>query len=75
MNKKKIIITGGGGYIGCHVVEEFLKLDYKVIVIDRFSFDANSLEHLKHNKKPSHIKRRYKKHKKIFKIILKTPPQ
>ena len=49
MNKKNYNYWRGG-YIGCHVVEEFLKLDYKVIVIDRFSFDANSLEHLKHNK-------------------------
>lgn len=47
---KKIIITGGAGYIGCHVVEELLKSGYKVVVIDKFLFDSNSLKPFQHNK-------------------------
>ena len=43
---KKIIVTGGAGYIGCHVVEELIKSNYQVTVIDRLSFDANSLKDL-----------------------------
>ena len=47
---KKIIITGGAGYIGCHVVEELLKSDYQVVVIDKFSFDNYSLKSFQQNK-------------------------
>ncbi len=36
-----ILVTGGNGYIGSHVVVELLQANYKVIVIDDFS---NSLE-------------------------------
>tara|TARA_Y100000591_G_scaffold111797_1_gene95337 strand:+ start:1331 stop:2314 length:984 start_codon:yes stop_codon:yes gene_type:complete len=50
IKNKKIIITGGAGYIGCHVVEELLKSNYKVVVIDRLSFDANSLDSIKNDK-------------------------
>jgi nucleoside-diphosphate-sugar epimerase len=50
MKNKKIIITGGAGYIGCHVVEELIKSNYQVIVIDRLSFDANSLNSIKDHK-------------------------
>ncbi len=49
MKKKKIIITGGAGYIGCHVVEELLNSNYEVVVIDRFSFDTESLKNFKNN--------------------------
>ena len=47
---KKIIITGGAGYIGCHVVEELLKSNYQVVVIDKFSFDSHSLKSFQQNK-------------------------
>jgi len=47
MKNKKIVVTGGAGYIGCHVVEELLKSNYQVTVIDRLSFDANSLDSVK----------------------------
>ena len=53
---KKIIVTGGAGYIGCHVVEELIKSNYQVTVIDRLSFDANSLKEIKHDKNLTIIK-------------------
>ena len=30
----RIVITGGAGFIGSHLVDEFLSLDYQVVVID-----------------------------------------
>lgn len=34
---KKILITGGCGFIGSHVAEKFLKENYKVIIVDNLS--------------------------------------
>ena len=34
---KKIIITGGAGFIGSHLLEELLKNNYELIVIDNLS--------------------------------------
>ncbi len=35
--KKTILLTGGAGFIGSHLAEKFISLNYKVIVIDNFS--------------------------------------
>ncbi|MDC3016835.1 SDR family oxidoreductase [Candidatus Pelagibacter sp.] len=42
--KKKILITGGAGYIGVPVIEELINKNLDIIVLDRFSFDIHSLE-------------------------------
>ena len=34
---KKILVTGGAGYIGSHTIVEMYKRDYEVIVVDNFS--------------------------------------
>lgn len=34
---KNVVITGGAGFIGCHLVRELLEKKYKVIVIDNLS--------------------------------------
>ncbi|MDP3052543.1 MAG: NAD-dependent epimerase/dehydratase family protein [bacterium] len=34
---EKIIFTGGAGFIGSHIVDKYIDLGYKVVVIDNFS--------------------------------------
>ena len=34
---KKILITGGAGFIGSHAVEKFIENGYSVIVLDNLS--------------------------------------
>ena len=47
---KKILITGGAGYIGSHVVDNLLKENYKIVVLDNLSFDTKSLDKHANNK-------------------------
>ena len=35
--KKRILVTGGTGYIGSHTCVELLKNDYQVVIIDDLS--------------------------------------
>lgn len=37
MSKKRILVTGGAGFIGSHLVEELIRDNYYVIVIDNLS--------------------------------------
>lgn len=49
---KKILITGGAGFIGSHLAEKFLKNGYEVTVIDNLSTgDLNNLKSAKSNPK------------------------
>lgn len=43
---KKIIVAGGGGYIGIALCEELLKQDYHVVCLDRFFFGKDKLDYL-----------------------------
>ena len=43
IKSKRILVTGGAGYIGAVLIPELLKQDYEVIVIDNFMYDQNSL--------------------------------
>ena len=45
----KIIVTGGAGFIGSNLVEELVKYNHKVIVIDNLS--TGRLENINHLKK------------------------
>ncbi len=37
MNNKTILVTGGAGFIGAHLVKKLIDLKYKVIVVDNFN--------------------------------------
>ncbi len=43
---KKILITGGAGYIGSQLATDLVLKKYQVTVIDNFQYDKNSLNHL-----------------------------
>ena len=70
MNKNKILITGGAGYIGSMLSTKLVELGFKVTVLDNLSFSPNSLNHL-------HIFKNFKlvigdvKNKKIYRDLIK----
>ena len=39
-----ILITGGAGFIGHHVVKELISQNYKIIIIDNFSNSNENLQ-------------------------------
>jgi UDP-glucose 4-epimerase len=40
---KKILVTGGAGYIGCHTVVELIQAGYEPVIIDNFSASDKAL--------------------------------
>lgn len=47
---KKVLVIGGGGYIGSSVVEQLLEKQYRVRVLDIFLFGEEPIAHLYNNK-------------------------
>lgn len=46
-DRKRVLITGGAGFLGSHLCERFLKEDYQVICMDNLSTgSAANIEHL-----------------------------
>ena len=46
--KRKLLVTGGAGFVGHHVIEHFLKnTDWKIIVIDRLSYSSGGFDRLR----------------------------
>jgi len=64
-SSKNILVTGGAGYIGCHIVEQLIKNKEKVIIIDNLVTGYKKLI----NKKAKFIKADIKNRSKINKII------
>jgi UDP-glucose 4-epimerase len=49
----KVLVTGGAGFIGSHLVEELVKRRFKVVVIDNLS--TGNIKNLSHVIKNSHL--------------------
>lgn len=43
MSKRKILVTGGAGYIGAHTIVEIAEAGYEPVIIDDFSRSDNTL--------------------------------
>src|SRR5258708_21804069 len=47
MGKKRVLITGGAGFLGSHLCDRFLKEDYQVVAMDNLiTGDLRNIEHL-----------------------------
>ncbi|MGE0587008.1 MAG: UDP-glucuronic acid decarboxylase family protein [Cyclobacteriaceae bacterium] len=47
MSRKKVLITGGAGFLGSHLCDRFIKEDYHVIAMDNLiTGDLKNIEHL-----------------------------
>ncbi|MEQ6121688.1 UDP-glucuronic acid decarboxylase family protein [Reichenbachiella sp. MALMAid0571] len=47
MSKKRVLITGGAGFLGSHLCDRFLKEGYRVIAMDNLlTGSLNNIEHL-----------------------------
>ncbi len=68
---KKILITGGAGYIGSKLVTKLLELNHKVTVIDSLKFSSKSLNHLFNNDNLIFIKGDVR-NKKLMKKLIKN---
>tara|TARA_Y100000590_G_scaffold80463_2_gene89358 strand:- start:171 stop:1202 length:1032 start_codon:yes stop_codon:yes gene_type:complete len=73
---KKIIVTGGQGFIGSNLVEFLLNKNYFVINIDKSSYSANpyNVRNFKKNKNYTFFKVDINNKNKIFKILKKFKP-
>jgi dTDP-glucose 4,6-dehydratase len=74
---KKVIVTGGAGFIGSNLVKYLLKQKYFVINIDKLSYSANpyNLKNLSQNKNYVFYKVDLNNTKKIIQILKKYKPQ
>ena len=69
---KKILITGGGGYIGSMLSTELINLGYNVTVIDLLKYEQASLNHLYFYKNFRFINEDVRNEKIIKKLVKKN---
>ena len=74
---KKVIVTGGSGFIGSNLVKFLLKKKYFVINIDKLSYSANpyNTQNLNKNKNYIFFKLDLNNKNKITKILRKYKPE
>jgi nucleoside-diphosphate-sugar epimerase len=66
---KKILVTGGAGYIGSVLCTHLLDLGYSVTIVDKLMFDPNAIKHLFSYKNFSFYNEDVNNNKFIIKII------
>ena len=73
---KKVIVTGGLGFIGSNLVNILLKKKYFVINIDKVTYSSNfyNLRNISKNKNYRFIRLDINNHKKIFNVLKKYKP-
>ena len=73
---KKVVVTGGLGFIGSNLVKHLIKKKYFVIIVDKVSYSANpyNVKDFKKNKKYLFFKLDINQKNKIFKILKKYKP-
>ena len=69
---KKILITGGAGYIGSKLCTQLISEGFQVTVVDRMQFSKNSLDHLIYNKNFKLFKEDARNKKLMKNLILKN---
>ena len=74
---KRVIVTGGAGFIGSNLVKHLLKKKYFVINLDKLGYSANpyNLKSLKKNKNYVFYRIDLNNRNKIIKILKKYKPQ
>jgi len=70
--KKRILVTGGAGYIGSKLVTKLVNLGYEVTVIDILKFSSKSLNHLFSKENFNFIKGDVRNKKLMKKLIQKS---
>ena len=73
---KKIIVTGGSGFIGTNLVNYLIKKNFFVINIDKLTYSSNSYKNKLRNKNNyKHFKVDINSKKKLIQIIKKYKPK
>jgi len=76
MIKKKIVVTGGLGFIASNLIEKLLKQNYKVINVDKVSYSSNfyNIREISKNKDYKFLKYDILHKEKIYKLLIKEKP-
>ena len=73
---KKIIVTGGSGFIGSNLVNFLINKKFFVVNIDKLTYSSNKYNDKTRNKKNyKHIKLDINNKKKLIEIIKKYEPK
>ena len=73
---KKILVTGGLGFIGSNLIDLLIKKKYQVINVDKISYSSNfyNVKEFKNSKNYKFIKCDINNKTKIFSILKKEKP-